>query len=195
MKRSGRCLGRGQPGPVRVKVQVFKGQLGVGDVLTSRGWRERLARWESRAHRHEGASQGSREGEMRLWATQPRFQARQGAWHQAGHSWDQLRAGSGSASAVELQVRPAHAAHLDDSVSLADPAVFGCNAVGIHLQGTYIHLGDSAPPLRCPSSRKGQPRRRGPPEQIKTSLFTPLLQLRPAASKLQEAGTEQRNWD
>lgn len=123
---------------MHAKVHVFKGQLGVGDVLTSGGWRERLARCQSRSHRHERATQGSHEGEMRLCATEPRFQAWQGAWHQAGHDWDQLRTGSGSAGTAGLQVRPAHAAHLDDSVSLADPAVFGCNAVGIHLQGTYI---------------------------------------------------------
>ena len=35
-------------------------------------------------------------------------------------------------------------AHLDDSVSLTDPAVFGCNAVGIYLQDTCI-LGTWAP--------------------------------------------------
>lgn len=29
-------------------------------------------------------------------------------------------------------------AHLDDSVSLTDPAIFGCNAVGIYLQDTCI---------------------------------------------------------
>lgn len=35
-------------------------------------------------------------------------------------------------------------AHLDDSVSLTDPAIFGCNAVGIYLQDTCI-LGTWAP--------------------------------------------------
>lgn len=52
---------------------------------------------------------------------------------------------------------PARLAHLDNSVSLANPAIFGGDAVGIHLQGTGI-VGTRLRPQRCPFSKKGQPR-------------------------------------
>lgn len=74
--------------------------------------------------------------------TQPRFQSQQDAWHQAkllaGQSRDGLRRSGVTAGTLGPGVRPAYPAHLDDSVSFSDPAVFGCNAVGIHLQGTHI---------------------------------------------------------
>lgn len=45
--------------------------------------------------------------------------------------------------------KPVPQAHLDDTVSLTDPAIFGCNAVGIHLQGTGIN-GALAPSTKVP---------------------------------------------
>lgn len=61
-------------------------------------------------------------------------------------------------------------AHLDDAVSLTDPAVFGCNAVGIYLQDTHI-LGTWC--LTCPFSRREQAHLRGLQSKLKT-LWLPF---------------------
>lgn len=92
----------------------------------------------------------------------------------------------GKSSSAGVQVRPVHPAHLDDAVSLADPAIFGCNAVGIHLQGTVIK-GIWHSPLSWPFSTKGQPHLGAPKANRK---------LLPACSPFssEQQGLEQWTW-
>lgn len=93
--------------------------------------------------------------------TQPRFQAQQDAWP-SGEALGRRELGLAKERSLGSQcsgalARPAPSpTHLDDTVSLTDPAIFGCNAIGVHLQSTCI-MGTWHPSLRFPFSSKGQP--------------------------------------